>query len=192
MEFNYQKIIKSIKKIDYKNDYRAWAAALFLAIIVIFSGYQLASKLIAYYATEVYSVAVMPRSQLNRNPVEDARSSLKYGDILTIQSANHNWSDLEKISYLIIKMNLTKSQAVKLTAPKYQKEKYADLTSSALDELNQRVKENGLSEVPQEIVQARQYRINMEKIFSDFDPLVLLHRQPYADTIYDWSIIVRK
>jgi hypothetical protein len=192
MKFNYQNYLKRIKQIDYKSDYRVWVAGMLLVILIATGGYWLIGKLMDYYATGVYSVAIMTRSQFNRDPVEDTRSSLKYGDVLTVQPENHNWSDLEKISYLIIKMNLTKSQVADLTAPKYRKEKYENLSSTAREALNARIKEGGLSEVPQEIIQARQYRINMEKIFSDFDPLVLLHRQPFEDTTYDWSIIVKK
>jgi hypothetical protein len=192
MGFNYQKYLKIIKQIDYKSDYRIWVAGMLLIILLAVGGYRLAEKLMDYYATQEYAVAIMVRSQFNKDPVEDVRSSLKYGDVLTVQPVDHNWSDLEKISYLIVKMNLTKSQAANLTTPKYRKEKYENLTSTARDALNARIKESGLSEVPQEIVQARQYRINMEKIFSDFDPLVLLHHQPYQDTTYDWSIIVKK
>ncbi len=117
MDINYQKYFIFFKHIDYRNDYRVWVAGLLLIILLVAGGYWLAGKLIDYYSTEVYSVAIMARSQFNRDPVEDARSSLKYGDVLTIQPANHSWSDLEKISYLIIKMNLTKSQVIKLTAP---------------------------------------------------------------------------
>jgi hypothetical protein len=192
MEFNYQKYIRAIKQLDYKSDYRVWVAGMLLIVLLAIGGYWLAGKLMDYYATGVYSVAIMARSQFNRDPIEDVRSSLKYGDILTVQPEAHNWSDLEKISYLIIKMNLTKSQLADLTTPKYRKEKYENLTSASRAALNARIKESGLSEVPQEIVQARQYRVNMEKVFSDFDPLVLLRHQPFADIIYDWSIIVKK
>lgn len=58
--------------------------------------------------------------------------------------------------------------------------------------LNARLKEGGLKEVPREIIRARIYRINMEKYFKDFEPLILLRKQPFQDKIYDWSIVEKK
>ena len=54
----------------------------------------------------LYQVAVMVRSQSNKDPVEDRKTSLKKGDVLSIQDIEHKWSKTESISYLIFKMEL--------------------------------------------------------------------------------------
>lgn len=186
-----EKLIRKIKEIDF-HDYRILVVLALLLILLGWGGYVLTQKLIDRFAKRTYEVAVMVRSQNNPDPIEDARSSLKSGDVLAVKEVGHQWSDLEKISYLIIKMDLNRSQAVKIKAPEYRKTKYANLSSENMAGLNARLKEGGLKEVPREIIRARIYRINMEKYFKDFEPLILLRKQPFQDKIYDWSIAEKK
>jgi hypothetical protein len=42
-------------------------------------------------------------------------------------------------------------------------------------------------------LRARAFRINLEKYFPDFNPMILLEKgQPYLDKIYDWKIVEKK
>ena len=68
-----------------------------------------------------YEALVAVTDQKNSDPVEDAKSSLKAGDVLVILPEGHSWSDTEKISYLILKINLTEDQAQKLLQPEQRK-----------------------------------------------------------------------
>lgn len=63
---------------------------------------------------QIYQAAVMVRSQVNKDKSEDLRVSLKKGDVLVVQDADHKFSKMELVSYLILKMKLNKEQAAKL------------------------------------------------------------------------------
>ena len=182
---------KLIRQINYR-DYRVIIVMILLLILLGWGGYALTKKLIYYFSKQTYEAVVVVRDQYNPDPIQDAKTSLKYGDVLALKEEGHNWSEIEKISYLIIKLELNRSQAAKITQSKYQKTKYADLSEEGREDLNQRLKNDGLKEAPQEVVLFRQYRINMEKYFKDFDPLILLHKQPYQYQIYDWNIVKKK
>lgn len=192
MQFNYKIILKFYKKLDDKYKYIIAGAGIILMLFLGFGVYRLSQYLVYNYSKQTYEVAVMIRNQKNPDPVEDARSSLKYGDVLVIKEEGHQWSDIEKISYLIIKMRLNRNQVQKITEAKYQKEKYENLDEEGRKELNDRLKSRGLKDVPLVIVKARQYRINMEKYFKDFDPVDLLHKSLYQDRVFDWSVVEKK
>lgn len=186
-----KRIRKIIKQINY-HDYRVIIVISFLLILLGWGGYVLTKKLIYYFSKQTYEAVIVVRNQYNPDPIQDAKTSLKYGDVLALKEEGHNWSEIERISYLIIKLELNRSQAAKITQSKYQKTKYENLTEEERRELNERLKNEGLKEVPREVMLARQYRINMEENFKDFDPLVLLHKQPYQYQVYDWGVVERK
>jgi len=146
---------------------------------------------------QIYEVAIMVRSQRSNDPNEDARSSLKAGDVLLVQAEGHSWSQTEKISYLILKMNLTEEQASKLTQPKEKEVKFKDLSEEEqerIEEEKKRAEEEGreyMEEPRTETILARQYRIKMEK-FEGFKPADLLSGQPFEDEIFTWSIVEKK
>jgi len=96
----------------------------------------------------VYAVAVIIRDQTSANPEEDQASSLKRGDAIAVRAENHEWSDTEKISYLILKIRMSQKMAENLLMPK---EKITD-------------KKDAQGEKIKETIVARAYKINLEKV----------------------------
>ncbi len=123
-------------------------------------------------AKTVYQVMVAIRDQKSSDPVEDARSSLKAGDVLLVKSGeNSPWSDTEKTSSLILKMELFPDEVQKLVESVTEK--------------------NSDSEEAQEnITLLRKYRIDFDEI--DFDAEKWNGVQPFDDKTFDWSIVEEK
>lgn len=187
-----KKIKKYIERFDKKYQKIFYLGLAALLVMILFGiGFGI-KKIIDINRKSVYEVAIMARSQVNHDLTEDAKTSLKYGDVVTVIPQGHHWSRLEEVSFIIIKMKLTQGQKAKLTQSKYKKSKYQYLDEENRQQLNERIKEGGLKEIPREIVLARIYRINMEKNFKDFEPTILLHKQPYQYKIFDWSIVKKK
>jgi hypothetical protein len=65
----------------------------------------------------VWEALVMVADQTASDPVEDARASLKRGDVIAIFPEGHPWSDTERTSYLIVKIKTTQENAQKLLEP---------------------------------------------------------------------------
>ncbi|MEA2007041.1 MAG: hypothetical protein U9O20_02685, partial [Patescibacteria group bacterium] len=109
----------------------------------------------------VYDVAVMLKDQNQKDPEEDFKSSLKAGDVVMTRETSREWSNTERISYLIIKMKLKQSQAQKLTEPVTEKiSKKEGIEQGLLDE--ERMKEMEKEEIEMALtrdVRARKYRI---------------------------------
>ena len=145
------RILKKIKRLDF-HDYRVIVVMILLCLLIGWGIYVAAKKIIDYYATTIYEAAIIVRDQYNSDPIEDARSSLKIGDVLALKPEGHSWSEIERVSYLIIKMELNKSQAGKIMQSKYQKAKYNDMASQARIDLNERIKKDGLKEVDRKSV----------------------------------------
>ena len=189
-----KKSLEKVKKISLKK------AAVFGIILVILAVgvYFAATKIFKPAPKKVYEVAVVVRSQNNPDPEEDRRTSLKAGDVLVVQDEGHNWSRTERISYLILKMNLTEDQKIKLTAPQEKEIKFRDLPEEEkkrIEEEKKRAKEEGREyreEPHRETLRARAYRINLKKYFPEFKPTDLLSGQPYLDKVYDWGIVEKK
>lgn len=144
---------------------------------------------------KVYEVAVMVRDQYSSNPEEDMRSSLKVGDVLVVKGEGLEWSQIEKVSYLILRMKLNEEQAQKLTQadgkevkkPEPIEEELANLSPEQQQDLKKEREEPDF-----QTIRPRKYRINMNK-FKDFDPITLLSTgQPYMDKVYDWGIVEEK
>ncbi len=188
-----KKILEKIKKISPK---KAVIGGLVLVILVV--GGYFAAKFFKPAPKKVYEVAVVVRDQNNPDPEEDRRTSLKAGDVLVVQPEGHNWSRTERISYLILKMNLTEEQKAKLTAPQEKEIKFKDLPEEEkkrIEEEKKRAKKEGREYEPEprrETLRARAYRINLGKYFPDFKPTDLLSGQPYLDKVYDWGIVEKK
>ncbi len=174
---------------------------LIILILAIISGIIWRTKFFNDKPRQIYEVAVMVRNQNNSDPAEDLRTSLKAGDTIVAQKAGHGWSATEKISYLILKMNLTEEQAQKLTSPQERNLTKAEIKAekNKRSEANKNLPKEEKERMDEEIenrkitIRAREYRINMEKYFPGFDPMILLNQgQPYMDKIYDWKIVERK
>ncbi len=149
---------------------------------------------------QIYDVVVRVRNQKSADPVEDKRSSMKKGDVLLVKSEGHKWSNTEKISYLILKMNLTQEQSEKLTQSvekelsKDEIEKEMNQFKEGRDALEQEEIDRYKEELEQrrETVVLRKYRINMSKYFLEFEANDLIKGQPFQDEIYDWGIVEKK
>jgi hypothetical protein len=152
---------------------------------------------------QVYQAIVAIRDQKSSDPVEDARSSLKVGDVILVKSGENNpWSDTEKASNLILKMELNSEQAQKLVESVTEK-LGKDEKKSQLGEYEKSMKENGGQldgeemkryeeelDVQENVVVLRKYRIDFDEI--DFDAEKWNGTQPFDDKIFDWSIVEKK
>ncbi len=173
---------------------------IIIGVIIVMTGaagFLLKDAIFKKAPKQIYEVVIMVRSQNSDDPTEDARSSLKAGDVLLAHTEGHSWSKTERISYLILRMNLTEEQAAKLTQSKEKEIKFEDLPAEEqvrIEEEKKRAEEAGeeyIEEPQTETVLARQYRIKMEE-FEGFKPADLLAGQPYQNTIYDWGIVEKK
>lgn len=186
---------------DYKP---SWIKISLLALGVIalaVGGYFLVKKMFTKPAPkQVYEALVAVTDQKNSDPVEDARSSLKAGDVLVVLPEGHSWSDTEKISYLILKLNLTEEEAQKLLAPETKeaepkkvepsdtgKAELSDRQSSALD----KQMETARGELV-ETVRARAYRLKIETLGFDLQKFWENSQQPFQDKTYDWGLAEKK
>jgi len=168
------------------------AAIVLGALVVLIVGGYLGYKYLKPQPKKVYEALIAVRSQANADPVEDAKNSLKAGDVLLLLPEGHRWSDTEKVSYLILKMNLTEKQAQTLVSPE---EKKAVIPKPKTDEEKKIAEERKKAEGDRqqmETVRARRYRVKLEELDKNFDPNILLEKQPYLDKIYDWKIVEKK
>jgi hypothetical protein len=175
------KKIKSKKLIVWKK-----IIIVFLVLLIVIGAYWVSKKIFKNEPKQIYQAAIMVRDQENSDPAEDRRTSLKSGDVLMVADENHKWSNTEKISYLILKMNLTESQKNKLTQPEEREKEKNELT----EEEKKIMEENENFETSKELIRIRQYRIKIEDF--DFEPLDLLKGQPFLEEIYDWKIVEKK
>jgi hypothetical protein len=132
---------------------------------------------------QVYEALVNVVDQKSGNPTEDARSSLKKGDVIAYFPAGHPWSDTEKISYLIVKIKLTPADAAKLTQPKTQKSKEVALPKGSPTSEKSPGQQT-------ETILARQYRLKLPSF--DIQKFWENHQQPFGDKIFDSGLIQKK
>jgi hypothetical protein len=168
------------------------AAIILGALVVLVVGVSFGWKYLKPQPKKVYEALIAVRSQSNADPVEDAKNSLKAGDVILVLPEGHRWSDTEKFSYLLLKMNLTEKEAQTLVSPE---EKKAVIPKPKTDEEKKQQAERKKAEGDRqqmETVRARRYRIKLEELDKNFDPNVLLNGQPYLDKIYDWKIVEKK
>jgi hypothetical protein len=140
----------------------------------------------------VYDVAVMLKDQTNSDPEEDARTSLKAGDVVLARETGREWSDTEKISYLILKMKLKQSQAMKLVEPEYVELSEKEAIEEGLIDKERmgEMEKVELEEFLKKDVRARMYRIKIEDL--EFDPMQVRNAQPFPDQEFDWKIVEKK
>jgi hypothetical protein len=132
---------------------------------------------------KVFEVLVAVREQENSDPVEDKRNSMKKGYVIGVYPEGHSWSDTEKISYLILKMNLTEDQKMKLTQSIEQEISLKDLPEEEREYL-----EEADQEEKKEVIGLRKYKIDLEEVgFSD--PNNLLDSQPFEGKTFDWEVV---
>ena len=175
-------------------------AASVIILVAICGVYLIKKKVYKTAPKKIYEVAVMARSQNSSDPQEDARTSLKSGDVLLAGEEGKRWSATESVSYIILKMNLTEDQAQKLISPEERGlsedeiEKEMENFRGGREDIPAEEAEAYENELEQrrEIVTLRQYRINLEKYFPDFKPNDLLSGQPFQDKVYGWEIVDKK
>jgi hypothetical protein len=204
---SFSKIISELKnqkdlKRKIKKIIRTKKAIIALgAIIIAVGGYFLISNHINSGKNDqkqAYDVLIMVHDQTNSDPAEDRRTSMKTGDVLVVQPQGHEWSNTEKISYLILKMNLTEAQAAKLTQAKEREVTEKELSAeekTRMEEEKKRAKDENREYRPEpkrETLIAREYFIDLRSEFPDFKDIDLLAGQPFLDKVYDWGIVSRK
>jgi hypothetical protein len=134
--------------------------------------------------SQVYEALVAVTDQKSGDPAEDARANLKAGDVISIRPEGREWSETERISYLIIKLKLKKEDADKLTQAQ---------TKEVKEEKGVKGEEKGKEMGPrQETVRARAYRLKIEKLDFDLQKFWENQRQPYPDKIFDKGLIEKK
>ena len=166
---------------------------LFLAIIVLLIWGV--PKLFKSPPQALYEVAVFAHNQSN----SDSGSSMGVGDVLVTMKEGHSWSRTEKISYLILKMELTEDQAQKLTQADEKEIPFKDWSEEEkkrAEEEETRAKEEDREyrrEPKRETLRPRLYQIDMEdKAFESFKRIDLLNGQPFDDQVFDWGIVDKK
>lgn len=160
---------------------------LFLAIIaavagLIFVVFKIKESQKPENQISTYEALVNIVDEKTADPIEDARSSLKKGDVIAIFPEGHGWSDTEKNSYLIVKLKITEKEMKELTAAKVRKVEGKKPEADQKNEKNERTEE--------ETILARQYKLNLpefdtKKFWSD-------HQQPFANQVFGQEIIEKK
>ena len=142
---------------------------------------------------KVYDVLVQLRDQKNSDPIEDAKSSAKKGDVVSLRVTGSEWSKTEKISYLILKMELTEEEAQKIvqSETKKLKEKEALEKGIANEEMLKNMPREEKANFLVEDVLFREYRINFEKL-PEFDEKEVRNGQPFEEKIFGWEIVEKK
>jgi hypothetical protein len=128
----------------------------------------------------VYEALIMTVDEAPND--KNSPSALRPGDVMVIFPEGHSWSETERVSYLLLKLKLKKSDADKLVQAKTKKVQVRDAEPTG---------ENGQPMGPEEeTVLARQYRLKIEKL--DFKASEIWKGQPYPDKIFDDGMIEKK
>jgi len=77
-------------------------------------------------AAEPYELLIKIGDNYHRDRDEDRRASYKAGDIVLVRPAGFNWSDTEKNSFLVIRVDMTKEKAKEIVASKKVKTRKKD------------------------------------------------------------------
>jgi len=183
------------QKSKYKIHYGKLGALILGVVLVIsllvFGGYWLVSK-IGGGERQVYDALVQLKDEKNKDPEEDAKNSAKAGDVILVRETGKEWSNTEKISYLILKIELNEEQANKIVQAKSKKLskkeaiKEGIISKEAIKEMDR----EELKMVLKKDVLFREYRIKIEEL--EFDPMKVRNAQPFPDEVFDWGIVERK
>lgn len=183
------KFLEKIKKLSFT---RKNIIIGLVVVAVLFGGSILGLKYLKPKPKKVYEALIAVRDQFNPDPAEDLKNSLKAGDVLLLLPEGHNWSDTEKVSYLILKINLTEKEAQTLVSPEEKKAvEKKPVTEEEKKIAAERKKAEGDRD-RMETVRARRYRIKLEELDKNFNPNILLEKQPYLDKVYGWSLVEKK
>lgn len=152
---------------------------------------------------QIYEALVNIVDQKSGDPVEDARSSLKKGDVIAYFPEGHSWSSTEKNSYLIVKLKLKKEDAAKLMEAETKPGKEVELPSGSSTSKDkpafwgqEKVSATPENKTPkdmgprQETVRARKYFLDLPSF--DVQKFWETQAQPFGDKVFSASIIDKK
>lgn len=141
---------------------------------------------------KVYDAAIQLRDRTNADPVEDARSSAKKGDVILVRETGREWSDTEKVSYLIIKIKLNSEQAQKIvqTKTKNISKEEAKEKGKISDEMLKDMKKEELKSLLEEDILFREYYVDIDKLGLDLGKVQSEKKIP--DEEFDWKIVKKK
>jgi len=159
-----------------------------VAVVAVIIGGIFGWKKYQSYKTEkektmsVFEALVMVTDQTASNPEEDARSSLKRGDVIAIFPEGHPWSDTEKTSYLIVKIKTTQENAQKLLMPVTKEVKTPSAPTNAGASLPSKEGEG----ISMETVRVRKYHLSVSvPTVND----LMTKGQPYKDKVFGEGVI---
>lgn len=168
---------------------RYWRLILFV-LVVVGAIYGIYRGIVYLWGGEkkVYQVLVTTFDDKLSDPEEDKKSSMKKGYVVGVYPEDHQWSESEKLSYLILKMKLSEKEVRKITEPIEEKVDIKTLPEEQQRHLKDQKKENKNQPDMMRTLSTRKYKIDLEEIkFSDMS--VLLNGQPYADKVFGWGIV---
>ena len=168
---------------------RYWRLILFV-LVIIGAIYGIYRGIVYFWGGEkkVYQILVTTFDNKLSDPEEDKRSSMKKGYVVGVYPEDHQWSDSEKVSYLILKMKLNEKEVRKITEPIEEEVDIKTLPEEQQRYLNDQKKQNKNTEEMKKTIAIRKYKIDLEELkFTDMS--VLLNGQPYADKVFDWGIV---
>jgi hypothetical protein len=185
---------KKKPKVKYKVDYKKLSFLIGGAILIgglIWGGiYFFRSKNKTEY--KVYDAAIQLRDQKNSNPEEDARSSSKKGDVILIRETGREWSDTEKVSYLIIKIKLSDEQAQKIVQAKATNLSKEEALEKGIlnEEMSKDMQKEELDQLLKEDILFREYRIDIDKLGLDLEKIQKERKIPEEE--FNWKIVEKK
>ena len=137
------------------------------------------SKIDIQESPTLYEALVQPFNQGSGNSeVEKDTSALEKGDVVVVFPEGHPWSETEKTSYPILKLKITQEEVSKLLEP--------------IDEKAEANDKNKNQSSRKKIIRARKYRLRIENLGFDIQKFWENPVQPYADKIFDNSLIEEK
>lgn len=111
-------------------------------------------------------------------------SNFERGDVILLVPEGHQWSDTEKISYLIVKLKLTSEEAQNLIEP--------ETKDVEVDEARKKEIPKGVGP-EKETVRARKYQIDLGRLgVKDLTVNDLANGQPTGDKVFDKKVIKKK
>lgn len=111
----------------------------------------------------LFECLVVLRDQVDADPERDRQESLKRGDVISVRKSPQRWSETERSSYLIVKMELYGKEARALLEPFFQEEKK---------------------------VQARKLKIDLDRVA--FKGSSVGATQPFEKKVFGKEVIVEK
>lgn len=171
------------------NKYKKIIIKSVIILAVVVAGFFLAYRIWFYSPVHIYEVAVQVRDQINPNAAEDAKTSLKKGDVIVVLPEGHKWSDTEKISYLLLKMRISEKQAEALvSADAVEKKVEVPVGPDGPSVGSGQAKKEKQTQA--EVRRTRLYRIKTEELKINADDLLVA--QPYLRRVFDWNIVEQK